>query len=315
MSVSDAAWSPAEGDYSPEQWARACLIDTGEGDPGIKERYKLPVKEPSGTLNRNGVHAAAGRIHAVTGVSADKKAAAARKLVGIYRTDLGEPPPDALLNMAGESGGRSASPDLERLYVSHFNGYNTGSPIEVRSGGKGRKIGGYAAVFERMSENLGGFREKINPSFFDLGRSQGFPGVICRFNHQDMYLLGTTRSGTLQLNVDGVGLDYEVDLPESRGDVLELTQRGDLRHSSFAFLAYDEDWVKGDGGFPVRNLLSGKLVDVAPVTIPAYPDATVGLRSLARYVGAPIEDVIRLMTEMHERLKGLDVNYEITTIS
>jgi len=30
---------------------------------------------------------------------------------------------------------------------------------------------------------------------------------------------------------------------------------------------------------------------------------------------APIEDVIRLMTEMHERLKGLDVNYEITTIS
>ena len=30
---------------------------------------------------------------------------------------------------------------------------------------------------------------------------------------------------------------------------------------------------------------------------------------------APIEDVIRLTTEMHERLKGLDVNYEITTIS
>jgi len=30
---------------------------------------------------------------------------------------------------------------------------------------------------------------------------------------------------------------------------------------------------------------------------------------------AGIEDVIRLMTEMHDRLKGLDVNYEITTIS
>jgi hypothetical protein len=28
-----------------------------------------------------------------------------------------------------------------------------------------------------------------------------------------------------------------------------------------------------------------------------------------------IDDVIRLTTDMHERLKGLDVSYEITTIS
>ena len=28
-----------------------------------------------------------------------------------------------------------------------------------------------------------------------------------------------------------------------------------------------------------------------------------------------VDDVIRLMTEMHGRLRGLDVNYEITTIS
>ncbi len=30
---------------------------------------------------------------------------------------------------------------------------------------------------------------------------------------------------------------------------------------------------------------------------------------------ATLEDVIQLMTQMHERLKGLDVSYEITTIS
>ena len=28
-----------------------------------------------------------------------------------------------------------------------------------------------------------------------------------------------------------------------------------------------------------------------------------------------VDDVIKLMSEMHGRLKGLDVNYEITTIS
>ncbi len=30
---------------------------------------------------------------------------------------------------------------------------------------------------------------------------------------------------------------------------------------------------------------------------------------------ASLEEIIRLTTEMHERLKGLDVHYEITTIS
>jgi hypothetical protein len=30
---------------------------------------------------------------------------------------------------------------------------------------------------------------------------------------------------------------------------------------------------------------------------------------------ATLDDVIRLVTEMHERLNGLDVHYEITTIS
>jgi hypothetical protein len=48
--------------------------------------------------------------------------------------------------------------------------------------------------------------------------------------------------------------------------------------------------------------LSGKLVDVAPVTTPAYPDATVGLRSLAQQVGAAIEDVLTL-SEQNELRK------------
>ena len=188
---------------------------------------------------------------------------------------------------------RSSTPDVERLYVSNFDGYNSGSLIEVRSSSPAsRTIGGYAAVFNRMSENLGGFREKIAPTFFNQSRSQGFPGVVCRYNHEDSFLLGTTRSGTLRLSVDDIGLDYSVDLPECRADIYELTNREDLRHSSFAFQCYDEDWTKGDGGYPVRQLISGRLIDVAPVNTPAYPDATVGLRSLARFVDAPLEDVM-----------------------
>jgi HK97 family phage prohead protease len=292
-SVSDAPWNFAESDYTPDQYARACLIDTGEGAPESKSRYLLPVREPSGELNRNGVHAAAERLDQTQGVAADKKANAARRLITLYH-EIGDGPPPHLEAMAGEDAPhRSAVPETERLWISTF--IKGGSPLEVRSGPPGthsRKIGGYAAVFDRNSEDLGGFRERVMPTFFNKSKSDDWPGVVCRWNHKDDFLLGTTSSGHLVLTLDNIGLDYEVDLPRCREDVLEMAERRDLRHSSFAFQVYDEDWVAADG-YPMRHLISGRLIDVAPVTSPAYPDATVGLRSLARFVGAPIEDVLK----------------------
>ncbi len=112
--VSDTPWSQfSEADYTPEQWRRACLIDTGEGQVTVKSRYKLPVREPGGALNRNAVHAAAGGhgVSAVTGVAAEVKRAAARKLVGLYK-QLGEDPPEGLVRLAGTQASASlALPD------------------------------------------------------------------------------------------------------------------------------------------------------------------------------------------------------------
>lgn len=183
------------------------------------------------------------------------------------------------------------APPIERLEISHFQGYKSGSLIEVRSS-QSRSIGGYAAVFGKPSENLGGFYERVHPQAFNKSKADGWPNVVCRWNHRDEYLLGTTRSNTLQLKVDNLGLEYQVDLPECRNDILEMTARGDLAHSSFAFQTYSDDWIKGDGGDPIRMLLSCRLIDVAPVTSPAYPDATVGLRSFAQFVDVPYEDVV-----------------------
>jgi Caudovirus prohead serine protease len=113
--------------------------------------------------------------------------------------------------------------------------------------------------------------------------------------HRDDMLLASTRSGTLQLTVDPTtGLDYTATLPECRSDVYELVQRGDIGESSFSFViisANGDRWDYSDG-MPLRTLLSGKLLDVAPVNQGAYSGNTsVGLRSLARYMDAPIEDV------------------------
>lgn len=166
--------------------------------------------------------------------------------------------------------------------------------VEVRANddqGGGRRIGGYAAKFNKLSQNLGGFVERIDPGFFSKSEGDGWPGVMARYNHDDNRLLGTAEAGTLRLGLDGTGLDYTVDVPASREDVLELVQRGDVRRSSFAFYTFADDWAQTDDGFPLRTLLSGALVDVAPVNTPAYMDTSTGLRSLAEKAGAELEEV------------------------
>jgi uncharacterized protein len=166
-------------------------------------------------------------------------------------------------------------------------------PVEARSRDGRRSIGGYAAVFNRLSQNLGGFVERYDPTFFNKSRGDGWPDVICRYNHDDAFLLGSTNGRTLRLTVDSTGLDYEVDPPQARSDVLELTERGDISKSSCAFRVFPggDDWGMSEQGYPLRTLLSGQLVDTAPVTQPAYLDTTAGLRSLAQKFGADLEEV------------------------
>ena len=98
--VSNKPWSDfSQADYTIEQWRRACLI--GPDEPSDrKEDYKLPVREPDGTLNRNAVHAAAARIGQVDAPAPVVKRAA-RRLVALYRNQLDEEPPESLLRLAG----------------------------------------------------------------------------------------------------------------------------------------------------------------------------------------------------------------------
>ncbi|MEV1049663.1 HK97 family phage prohead protease [Streptomyces sp. NPDC049887] len=176
--------------------------------------------------------------------------------------------------------------ELERRY--------TRIPAEVRAESDGKTITGYAAMFRKESSNLGGFVEEIDPAAFNKSKGDGWPDVLARYNHDDNFLLGTTHAGTLRLALDEHGLTYEVDPPKARADVLELVARGDVTKSSFAFRTFEDDWAQTDQGFPKRTLLRVQLVDVAPVNLPAYPDTSAGLRSLARHVEAPYEDVREL---------------------
>jgi HK97 family phage prohead protease len=180
----------------------------------------------------------------------------------------------------------------------------TAVPVEVRAASAGKKIGGYAAMFGRLSQNLGGFVEVIERSFFNKSRGDGWPDVLARYNHDDNMLLGTTAGRTLDLSIDETGLLYEVTPPDARQDVLELVTRGDVRKSSFAFRLPPggDEWGLTDQNFPLRKLLTGQLVDVAPVNTPAYTDTSAGLRSLAEFAHAEVDEV-RKLAEDGELLK------------
>ena len=176
----------------------------------------------------------------------------------------------------------------------------TPGQVEVRASSEKRTIGGYAAKFNRASQNLGGFVEFIAPTAFNRSRGNGFPDVMARYNHDDNMLLGTSNARTLQLDIDDVGLLYSVDLPASRADVYELVQRGDVGKSSFAFRVIGDDgdeWGLSEQNFPQRTLISVELHDVAPVNVPAYNDTSTAVRSLAKHMHADVEEVRKIASE------------------
>lgn len=173
----------------------------------------------------------------------------------------------------------------------------TPSAVELRSARSSRRVGGLAAVFGKRSQPLTGYVEMVERSAFSKMAGDGWNAVMARYEHRD--LLGTTAAGTLQLEILTQGLDYTVDCPETSAgnDVLTLTSRGDLRNSSFAFQVFDDDFTYDGGSLPVRHLISVRLIDVSPVSTPAYPDATVGLRSLAAHYDTDPEHVFTMARE------------------
>ena len=185
--------------------------------------------------------------------------------------------------MNAEDENRSATMDIERRDLAIEA--DDDLVIETRADGRAAIVG-YAAVYNRLSLDLGGFREMILPGAFDkiLGRERGRQDVVALFNHDSNIVLGRASSGTLELSSDEKGLRYVVSPPVSRADVVELIQRRDVRGSSFAFTVDQrgEQFVTDEKGGAVRQIreVSG-LYDVGPVLVPAYPatSASVAMRS------------------------------------
>lgn len=157
--------------------------------------------------------------------------------------------------------------------------------LQVQAEGEGpARLVGYAALFNRRSEVLfGSFVEVIAPGAF--GPALKGADVRCLWNHDSSYVLGRTRSGTLRVEEDELGLRMEVTPPDVQWarDLMASIERGDVDQMSFGFRVARDEWQE-QGDLLVRTILEiEELYEVSPVTFPAYPDTAVAVRSLERW--------------------------------
>lgn len=154
--------------------------------------------------------------------------------------------------------------------------------LRVAEDGDKRTVSWYPAMFDSLSEDLGGFREKIARRAFTKTLQES--DIRALFNHDANYVLGRNTSGTLSLRVDLRGLHASVDLPETQwaADLAVSMKRGDVTAGSFGFYIMDERWMQDEEAGYVRELHEVRLFDVSVVTYPAYPETngSVAVRSL-----------------------------------
>ena len=155
--------------------------------------------------------------------------------------------------------------------------------FEIRKNADGsRSISGYAATFGDLSQDLGGFREMINPGAFQQSLKDN-PDVLCLYGHDDNQILGRVASGTLTIAEDAKGLYFTCKLPDTSTarDLIALMERGDVSQMSFGFSVPTKNgdtWAEVNGQV-IRTLVRVVLWEISVVGQPAYTSTSVNLRS------------------------------------
>lgn len=137
------------------------------------------------------------------------------------------------------------------------------------------RIAGYGAVFNRKYE-VHGIMERVAPGAF-AKTLQDQPDIRGMFNHDPSFLLGRTKSGTMDVREDKKGLAYEIRADKEDPQAQSVSRkiaRGDVDGSSMAFFVHKEEWEDRNGKPTLRTLTEIELIETGPVTMPASPSTT-----------------------------------------
>jgi HK97 family phage prohead protease len=183
------------------------------------------------------------------------------------------------------------------------------TPSEVRMvTDKSNTIEGHGALYNVVSVPELGFDERIMAGAF---QNADLSDVRMLWNHNGDKILARTKSGTLEVGADSVGLFYRGEVAETSWgkDALISVARGDVDQSSFAFGQLDkgdDEWGVDERGNIFRNINRfRKITDVSPTAFPAYPQTKIDARALSEIrsmLQKPKTDMARidLMIKIHK---------------
>ena len=182
------------------------------------------------------------------------------------------------------------------------NGLERRTYAECRVESDGRRIKGYAIVFNVKSVNLGGFREIIKPEAVDRTLQEA-RDVRALVDHDTGKIIGRTRAGTLTLRKDGFGLKVDIDPADTTAgrDILESVRRGDVTGMSFSFRTITDDWHMEDDEH-IREVSDMTMDEVSVVAFPAYPQTSVEVaqRSLQAFQATRRGSSIAWLRKIHK---------------
>jgi HK97 family phage prohead protease len=144
--------------------------------------------------------------------------------------------------------------------------------LNIRSTEKeGKKYIEGIIPYDSKSVPMWGITEIIDQAAFNKTLKDNAE-VRALWNHNDSYILGNTKSGTLALENSDDGLLCRCELPNTSyaNDLYEIVTRGDVKTMSFGFIPvkYEDDNDK-----KIRILKEVKLNEVSyGVTYAAYPE-------------------------------------------
>lgn len=157
-------------------------------------------------------------------------------------------------------------------------------PLELDTE-KGKTLRGYAIVYNSLSRDLGGFKERFMPGSVSNTIKSGL--LIAVQDHDDSKPLGSQEGGTLRTKETSKGLYVEIDLPDTSyvRDMEAMHKNGDYKGLSFKFAPAQGGYVwKRENGETIHEVREAKLDHISPVIRPAYAATSMSIRGL---VGEP----------------------------
>lgn len=141
-------------------------------------------------------------------------------------------------------------------------------------------IEGYITKFNTRSQYMG-FFEQVSPTAFSKTLADGH-NIFAMYNHDDDKILGSTKTNSLQLSVDNIGLRFSLNINPNISyakDVYELVKTKEVEGCSFGFITNEDDWTMQSDGTDLRTLLDVTLIEVTITPFPAYLDSEASTRS------------------------------------